>query len=48
MCIRDSRMYSMYAESRRWKTEVASLNMTELGGVKEISFTCLLYTSRCV
>ena len=33
------RMYSMYAESRRWKTEVASLNMTELGGVKEISFT---------
>ena len=32
-------MYSMYAESRRWKTEVASLNMTELGGVKEISFT---------
>ncbi len=29
----------MYAESRRWKTEVASLNMTELGGVKEISFT---------
>ena len=33
------RMYSMYAESRRWKTEVASLNMTELGGIKEISFT---------
>lgn len=33
------RMYSMYAEGRRWKTEVASLNMTELGGVKEISFT---------
>ncbi len=33
------RMYAMYAESRRWKTEVASLNMTELGGVKEISFT---------
>ena len=33
------RMYSMYAESRRWKTEVASLNETELGGIKEISFT---------
>jgi peptide chain release factor 1 len=33
------RMYSMYAESNRWKTEVASLNETELGGIKEISFT---------
>jgi len=33
------RMYSMYAEDRGWKTEVASLNETELGGVKEISFT---------
>ena len=33
------RMYSMYAESRRWKVEVDSLNETELGGVKEISFT---------
>jgi len=32
------RMYSMYAESRRWKTEIVNLNETELGGVKEISF----------
>ena len=33
------RMYSMYAESRRWHTEVDSANETELGGLKEISFT---------
>ena len=33
------RMYSMYAEARHWKVEVASLNETELGGIKEISFT---------
>lgn len=33
------RMYTMYAESRRWQVEVANLNETELGGVKEISFT---------
>jgi len=32
------RMYSMYAESRRWKTEVVSVSETELGGIKEISF----------
>lgn len=32
------RMYSMYAEARRWKTEVLSSNPTELGGFKEISF----------
>ena len=32
------RMYSMYAESHRWKVEVASASETELGGVKEISF----------
>ncbi len=32
------RMYSMYAETRRWKTEVLSSNPTELGGFKEISF----------
>ena len=32
------RMYSMYAEARRWKVEVDSLNETELGGVKEITF----------
>ena len=33
------RMYTMYAETRRWKVEVDSLNETELGGVKEICFT---------
>lgn len=32
------RMYSMYAESKRWKIEVLSANETELGGIKEISF----------
>lgn len=32
------RMYSMYAESNRWKTEILSSNPTELGGFKEISF----------
>ena len=32
------RMYSMYAESRRWSTEVVNANETELGGYKEISF----------
>lgn len=32
------RMYSMYAESRGWKIEVANISETELGGIKEISF----------
>ncbi|MBE6911509.1 MAG: peptide chain release factor 1 [Oscillospiraceae bacterium] len=32
------RMYSMYAESRRWGIDVVSINETELGGIKEISF----------
>ncbi|MDR3209527.1 MAG: peptide chain release factor 1 [Oscillospiraceae bacterium] len=32
------RMYAMYAEARRWKVEVANVNETELGGIKEISF----------
>lgn len=32
------RMYSMYAESRRWQTELLNVNETELGGFKEISF----------
>ncbi|MCL2078605.1 MAG: peptide chain release factor 1 [Oscillospiraceae bacterium] len=32
------RMYAMYAESKRWKVEVANLNETELGGIKEVSF----------
>ena len=33
------RMYSMYAEVRGWKSEVLNLNATELGGIKEISFS---------
>ena len=33
------RMYSMFAEANHWKTEVDSISETELGGVKEISFT---------
>ena len=33
------RMYSMYVESRGWKLEIANANETELGGLKEISFT---------
>ena len=32
------RMYSMYAESRDWRIEIANINETELGGIKEISF----------
>ena len=32
------RMYSMYAESKRWKAEIANINETELGGIKEVSF----------
>ncbi len=32
------RMYSMYAESKRWKIDVLNANETELGGLKEISF----------
>ncbi|PWM44204.1 MAG: peptide chain release factor 1 [Clostridiales bacterium] len=33
------RMYSMYAETKGFKTEVLSINETELGGIKEISFS---------
>ena len=33
------RMYSMYADARRWKVEVDSVNETELGGVKEAIFS---------
>ena len=33
------RMYSMYAEGRGWHVEVDSASETELGGIKEISFT---------
>lgn len=29
------RMYSMYAESKRWRVEILSANETELGGIKE-------------
>lgn len=32
------RMYSMYAETKGWKTELVNVNETELGGYKEISF----------
>ena len=31
-------MYSMYAEAKRWRTEVANLSDTELGGIKEADF----------
>lgn len=33
------RMYSMYATTKGWGIEVINLNETELGGVKEISFS---------
>lgn len=33
------RMYSMYAESKNWKVDILNLNETELGGIKEISFS---------
>ncbi len=32
------RMYNMYADSKRWKTEIANMNDTEIGGIKEVSF----------
>ncbi len=35
------RMYSMYADSKRFKIEVARLNDTELGGIKEIVFNVI-------
>ena len=31
------RMYSMYAERKGWKLEIANISETELGGIKEIS-----------
>ncbi|MEA5010753.1 MAG: peptide chain release factor 1 [Angelakisella sp.] len=34
-----TRMYTMYAEARGWKTEIMNSNETELGGIKEISFS---------
>lgn len=33
------RMYSRYAERRRWRTEIMDSNPTELGGFKEIVFS---------
>ena len=32
------RMYEKYAESRRWKTELMSLNENGIGGFKEVTF----------
>ena len=31
------RMYSMYADRRGWKIDIANLSETELGGIKEVS-----------
>ncbi len=33
------RMYSMYADLNRWQVEILDINETELGGLKEISFS---------
>ena len=33
------RMYSRFAESKRWKVEEIDINETELGGVKEVTFS---------
>ncbi len=35
------RMYTMYATARRFKTETVSVNETELGGIKEITFNVI-------
>lgn len=32
------RMYSMYADRQGWKTSIANINETDLGGIKEVSF----------
>lgn len=32
------RMYTMYAEFKRWQVEVADINETGIGGIKEVSF----------
>ncbi|MEA4895041.1 MAG: peptide chain release factor 1 [Oscillospiraceae bacterium] len=32
------RMYSMYADSKRWNTEINYIYDTEIGGIKEVSF----------
>ncbi len=33
------RMYSMYAESKRWKIDILNSNATDIGGYKEVSFS---------
>ena len=33
------RMYSMYAESQRWKIEILNSNPTDIGGYKEVCFS---------
>lgn len=33
------RMYSMYAEKKNWKVDIININQTELGGIKEVSFS---------
>ncbi|MDD6735950.1 MAG: peptide chain release factor 1 [Clostridiales bacterium] len=33
------RMYTMYAESKRWQIEILSSNPTDIGGYKEITFS---------
>jgi len=33
------RMYSMYAETKRWKVEILSSNETDIGGYKEVTFS---------
>ncbi|GCE47161.1 peptide chain release factor 1 [Thermosporothrix hazakensis] len=33
------RMYSRYADSRRWKIEVMDINETEQGGIRDVTFT---------
>ncbi len=32
------RMYTMYAEKKKWKLEVLNMNETGIGGIKEVSF----------
>ena len=33
------RMYSMYAESKRWKIDILNSNATDIGGYKEVCFS---------
>ncbi|MDO8685070.1 MAG: peptide chain release factor 1, partial [Clostridiales bacterium] len=33
------RMYTRYAERKRWRTELLDINATELGGIKEVVFS---------